>query len=128
LGQCLAVLRARFGIVRPTFAFPYGELSDELIDVALHLGVTCCLSTRQALVDTSDDPSIWGRFEVNESDSSAALAAKLSGWYSAVVKFGKLVVRPLKKTKRTTGRTAISGRSAMAFAELSRTREALSSP
>lgn len=94
LTLCLDVLRERFAIDQPTFAFPFGDLSDELIGIAMGLGTICCLSTRPLRVLPGDDPRNWGRFEAMASDTPAALAAKLSGWYTAVATTGKALARP----------------------------------
>src|SRR6185436_10699756 len=37
---CLDVLRERFGIERPTFAFPYGEATAELVEASRQVGVS----------------------------------------------------------------------------------------
>jgi peptidoglycan/xylan/chitin deacetylase (PgdA/CDA1 family) len=87
---CLDVLRERFDIVRPAFAFPYGVSSSEMIAAVKELDVACALTTKHQRVRASNDPYRWGRFYVGESDSSATLAAKLSGWYSTLA-------TPLKK-------------------------------
>jgi hypothetical protein len=39
------------------------------------------LTTESELVKAGDDPFNWGRFAVLETDTAAALAAKLGGWY-----------------------------------------------
>jgi peptidoglycan/xylan/chitin deacetylase (PgdA/CDA1 family) len=84
LARCLDVLNERFGIDRPTFAFPFGDQDSTMIEAARRLGVDCCLNSRQRRVLAQDDPYHWGRFIVEESDTAAVLAAKLSGWYSAI--------------------------------------------
>ena len=48
--QCLDVLRDRFGIDRPTFAFPYGVFSPELIEAAKQFEVACALTTKHQRV------------------------------------------------------------------------------
>jgi peptidoglycan/xylan/chitin deacetylase (PgdA/CDA1 family) len=128
MSECLNVLRERFGIERPTFAFPYGELSPELIDVAMEVGVACCLSTRQLKVCAADDPRNWGRFEATASDSPAALAAKLSGWYTAVASAGKSIVRPLRKREHRTNLQSEGRLQDAPRRELPRASEALSTP
>jgi hypothetical protein len=97
LNCCLAVLRDRFGLVRPLFAFPFGEFSTELMNVAAQLNVFGCLTTRHRRVNPGDDAFIFGRFNVEEGDSPAVLAAKLSGWRTAVAAVGEKLVRPLGK-------------------------------
>jgi peptidoglycan/xylan/chitin deacetylase (PgdA/CDA1 family) len=94
---CLAVLRDRFGLDRPLFAFPFGEFCTELINVAAQLNVCGCLTTRHRRVNPGDDSFIFGRFNVEGGDSPAVLAAKLSGWRTAVAAVGEKLVRPLGK-------------------------------
>ena len=81
----------RFGIDRPTFAFPYGDANAELIDAARQLDVACGLTTRHQLVRPSDDIYSWGRFYAGATDTPVVLAAKLSGWYTSVATAGKTV-------------------------------------
>lgn len=95
LQLCLDTLHDRFGIEQPTFAFPFGDMNQELIGVAKELGVTCCLSTQHCRVLPSDDVYQWGRFYAGPTDSAAVLAAKLSGWYSTVGTIGKTLARPV---------------------------------
>jgi peptidoglycan/xylan/chitin deacetylase (PgdA/CDA1 family) len=95
LTECLGVLVDKFGIVHPTFALPYGAADDDMIEVARQLPLACCLSTRARPVRASDDEFTWGRFDVSQHDTAGVLAAKLSGWYSAVTAAGKKLVRPL---------------------------------
>jgi peptidoglycan/xylan/chitin deacetylase (PgdA/CDA1 family) len=97
---CLGVLLDRFGIECPSFTFPYGDMSPELVDSAERLGVTCSLSTRPERVLPECSPYEWGRFWVDSGDSPTALAAKLSGWYSAVHSVGKRLSSPLAKVAR----------------------------
>jgi peptidoglycan/xylan/chitin deacetylase (PgdA/CDA1 family) len=86
LEVCVQILRSRFGIETVPFAFPYGSprngfTSPELRAAAREVGVTCGFSTRAMLVDPRTDPFTWGRFTAFSWDTSATLAAKLSGWY-----------------------------------------------
>ena len=95
LATCLDVLRQRFGIVRPAFAFPYGASSAELIATARQAGVSCCLSTRTARIHVGQDEFQWGRFGVEANDAADVLAAKLTGWYTSVSQAAKTIARPL---------------------------------
>jgi peptidoglycan/xylan/chitin deacetylase (PgdA/CDA1 family) len=104
LRLCLDVLQNRFGIDRPTFAFPFGDTSLELVQVAKQLGVSCCVTTRRRRVRSGDDPFRWGRFGVQPIDTAATLAAKLSGWYEAVVTMGKTLTFPLATLARVARR------------------------
>ena len=83
----LRELHNRLGVVRPTFAFPYGTAhagftGGELLTIARQLDLQCALSTESVLVIPGSDPFGWGRFNSFPWDTSATLAAKLSGWYS----------------------------------------------
>jgi peptidoglycan/xylan/chitin deacetylase (PgdA/CDA1 family) len=87
LQRCVEVLQERFGIHEATFAFPYGcpnagFAGAELMAVAKETGVRCALTTVSDTVDVTTDPFGWGRFHVFEWETSAALAAKIEGWYS----------------------------------------------
>jgi len=99
---CLGLLRDRFGIDRPTFAFPFGAKDAEMIEIAKRVGVSCCLSTEYRRVGPGDDEFHWGRFNVEASDTAATLAAKLSGWYTSVVAARKTLSRPLANVVRPT--------------------------
>jgi len=92
---CLDVLGNHFDIRRPAFAYPYGYANAELIDVARQLDVACCATTRHQPVRSSDDICSWGRFYAGATDTPSVLAAKLSGWYTAVAATGKRVLRPV---------------------------------
>lgn len=76
-----AVLRDRFGVTLPTFAFPYGIAGTELAEAARRAGMRCSLSTAAALIRPGSDPFTWGRFGVDESDTASTIAARLDGWY-----------------------------------------------
>jgi peptidoglycan/xylan/chitin deacetylase (PgdA/CDA1 family) len=97
---CLDVLSDRFGITRPTFAFPYGAVSAELVDAARQLEISCALTVRHRRVQAQDDLFQWGRFDVSPGDTPAMIAAKLSGWYPALATTAKEVVRPLAMISR----------------------------
>lgn len=86
LVRCVEVLAERFGVSSPSFAFPYGVrklgyTSPALIEAARRTGVTCSLSTEAELADPAGDPFSWGRFEIGDRDSAAAIAARLDGWF-----------------------------------------------
>jgi len=101
---CLDVLSDRFGITRPTFAFPYGAVSAELVDAARQLEISCALTVRHRRVQAHDDLFQWGRFDVGPADTPAMIAAKLSGWYPALATTAKEVVRPLATISRAAAR------------------------
>jgi glycosyltransferase involved in cell wall biosynthesis/peptidoglycan/xylan/chitin deacetylase (PgdA/CDA1 family) len=94
LNQCVEVLQDSFGITNPTFAFPYGADSPELIDAAKRVGVACSLSTRPQRVVEHEDAFQWGRFTVEEDDTPTVLAAKLSGWYTTTANICKTLGQP----------------------------------
>ena len=94
LEENLAVLRDRFDIEEPTFAFPYGTKRDgfaspELASVVRQAGARCCLTTQRAIVRSGDNPFDWGRFAAEDHDTAATLAGKLGGWYEAVRALGR---------------------------------------
>lgn len=45
------------------------------------------LTTQRKLIEPLTDPFDWGRLNVEQYDSGATLAAKLSGWYGAIYDF-----------------------------------------
>lgn len=86
LGVCVEQLRERLGIVRPTFAFPFGRVAEgfadeSLVEAARGAGVRCSLTTACQPIDAVEDPFHWGRFNVFDWDGGATLNARLSGWY-----------------------------------------------
>ncbi len=99
LELCLDVLRERFGIESPAFAFPFGANSPELIETARSAGVSCCMSTRPTRVRPGDDPFSWGRFDVEDRDSPAVLAAKLAGWYTVADGARRVLAHPIKSIR-----------------------------
>jgi peptidoglycan/xylan/chitin deacetylase (PgdA/CDA1 family) len=102
------ILRERFGIEHPSFAFPFGMTSSELVDAARAVGVCCALTTRSDRVRPGDDPYAWGRFSADDSDTPATLAAKLRGWYAPVAAALRGVKHPLRTLMGGgAGRTAV---------------------
>ncbi len=104
LATCLDVLAERFGVVRPAFAFPWGASSPELLDAVRQAGASCSVSTRCERVGPDDDVFQWGRFGVEATDTAGVLAAKLSGWYTAVATAGKAISQPISTVARTARR------------------------
>jgi peptidoglycan/xylan/chitin deacetylase (PgdA/CDA1 family) len=104
MALCLGELDERFGIVEPTFAYPYGDVNAELADVARQLGVACSVTTRHQQVRATDDICRWGRFYAGATDTPAILAAILSGWYSTVAAAGKTLARPFSHRGLNAGR------------------------
>jgi len=97
LAENLAVLRERFGIERPPFAFPYGTksagfVSRELVSAARQAGVTCSLTTEGRLVRRGDSPFDWGRFAAEEHDTARTLAARLGGWHEVLRGLGRRII------------------------------------
>lgn len=89
-----AALQREFEIEQPLFSFPFGIADEELIRVARQAGMRCGLTTQPRLVHAASDPFTWGRFHVAQSDSSATLTVKLSGWYDAL----RQLSRPFQST------------------------------
>jgi peptidoglycan/xylan/chitin deacetylase (PgdA/CDA1 family) len=85
----LSILRDRFGVDRPTFAFPYGEFDGELVESARQLTLACAVTSRNERIASGHDMFAWGRFHVSQSDTAAMLAAKLSGWYPMLAAAGR---------------------------------------
>jgi peptidoglycan/xylan/chitin deacetylase (PgdA/CDA1 family) len=113
LELCLEVLRARFDLVRPAFAFPYGSpykgyAGDDLVAVARLTDVSCALSTESTLADPASDPFRWGRFPVFAWDTAATLAGKLAGWYSWTGRLkGRLLSSPWRPRPPTPIHVAV---------------------
>ena len=81
----LRVLREKFGITQPSFAFPFGSYDSGLIAAARDAGVACALTTDPKRVSARADPYSWGRFMVRESDSPTMLTLKLDGWCTGLL-------------------------------------------
>ena len=84
--NCAAFLQENFGLTDATFAFPYGTkrlgfAGETLARVVRESGLLCSLTTEWELARLDGDPFDWGRFQVDQRDSAAILAGKLSGWY-----------------------------------------------
>src|SRR5262249_9632394 len=62
LAASVALLRDRFGVAEPTFAFPYGITDPALAGAARWAGVRCGLTTQEQLAGPQEDPFTWGRF------------------------------------------------------------------
>ena len=96
LARCAAVLKMRWNIERPTFAFPFGTPSlgfadARLRDAAKAAGMSCSLTSECRINDVTGDPYRWGRLNVFEWDTAATLQARLHGWYSWMPRaWGKL--------------------------------------
>ena len=95
LNLSVGFLSETFGISSPSFAFPFGFATAEMIDVARASGVSCALSTRHECIRPGTDPFHWGRFNVRDSDTPATLAAKIDGWYTVVAGVARSIKAPL---------------------------------
>jgi peptidoglycan/xylan/chitin deacetylase (PgdA/CDA1 family) len=105
------IVRSCFDQQNVTFAFPFGSghcgfVSDELIVAARYTGVTCGLTTENAVIDLRSDPFRWGRFTAFRWDTSATLAGKLHGWFSWAPKLRQRLARampcaPFRRGART---------------------------
>jgi peptidoglycan/xylan/chitin deacetylase (PgdA/CDA1 family) len=123
---CLDVLRDQFGVVRPTFAFPYGEMDDELVEATRQLDLSCAVTVRQRRVRPGDDLFRWGRFHVGPRDTPTMLAGKLSGWYPSFIAASKAVLRPWRTMARVARRPHKANTLKRANADASLTGSALS--
>ena len=83
LGESVDWLAREFGIVRPTFSYPYGLVDDWLAGVVAASGCRCGLTTESRLIRPGDDPFWWGRFGAEDNESAGMLLGKLSGWFEA---------------------------------------------
>ncbi len=102
----IELLRAEFGVQRPTFAFPHGIHDQPMLDVARDLEIRCALTTVPGLIDISTDPLGWGRFSVESHDTAATLAGKLGGWYTSLTHRLRGLGR--SATRRTTAAPSAS--------------------
>lgn len=82
--RSLEVLREFFGIVRASFAFPFGYFSREMVEVSRAVGLKCALTAEPRLVLPNADPFSWGRFTVTDRDTACSLSLKFNCWYSAM--------------------------------------------
>lgn len=89
------IVRDRFGVDNPTFSFPFGLATEEMIVVARQAGVACALHTRPERVAAGADPFRWGRFTCSDLDTAATLAAKLNGWYTPIADVLRSVKKPI---------------------------------
>jgi peptidoglycan/xylan/chitin deacetylase (PgdA/CDA1 family) len=78
------VLRNAFGLMKPTFAFPYGYFDADLVAIVRQSGMACALTVDQELVPPEADPFSWGRLTVHEHDTATTLDFKLRGWYTVL--------------------------------------------
>jgi peptidoglycan/xylan/chitin deacetylase (PgdA/CDA1 family) len=121
---CLEVLRDRFGIERPAFAFPYGYKSPELVEAAKRLGVACSLSTRARRVSPGDDEYEWGRLWAEENDTPTMLAAKMD-WFSSIADVGESILAGLERVTSSKASRQLRG---TAQGDLPRTRKEMVLP
>jgi peptidoglycan/xylan/chitin deacetylase (PgdA/CDA1 family) len=95
LRASFTILSQRFGIVHPSFAFPFGHTSPELIAAALEEDVSCALTVRAERARLERNWPCFGRFCVEDDDTAATIAAKLAGWYEPVDRALHALARPL---------------------------------
>jgi peptidoglycan/xylan/chitin deacetylase (PgdA/CDA1 family) len=79
--RSLACLRARLGVTGAGYAFPFGFFDPPMVAAARQAGVPYALTCTSELVRPGSNCFAWGRFAVEQSDTAATLAGKLSGWY-----------------------------------------------
>jgi peptidoglycan/xylan/chitin deacetylase (PgdA/CDA1 family) len=95
LSVSLDILRERFGISQPTFTFPFGLTTPEMIEAAEQAGVACALGIRPERIHPTADPFHWGRFTASDLDTASTLVAKLNGWYTPVADVLRKIKRPM---------------------------------
>lgn len=113
LRQSLEVLRDSLGLEQPTFAFPFGAYDSELVAVARETGLRCALTAECQRVLLQTDPFTWGRFTVLQSDNTATLLLKLSGWYTTLRTVWKWLRRPWHTNEARFGRQDTNPRGTM---------------
>jgi peptidoglycan/xylan/chitin deacetylase (PgdA/CDA1 family) len=91
----LAMLRDRFGVERPTFAYPYGAIRPEMIERVRTMDLSAAVTTRAARIRPDADRYAWGRFTADQRDTARTLSAKLSGWYEPIATCLRAARRPL---------------------------------
>jgi peptidoglycan/xylan/chitin deacetylase (PgdA/CDA1 family) len=89
LAASAAVLRNEFGLTAPPFAFPFGVYDPAMVAAVRAAGLRCALTTAMDVVRPGADPFGWGRFNVEDGDTSAALCGYLGGWYSLFRRVGR---------------------------------------
>jgi peptidoglycan/xylan/chitin deacetylase (PgdA/CDA1 family) len=104
LALSLAVLRDSLGVEQPSFAFPFGYHDPDLIAAARDSGLFCALITEPELVLPQANPFSWGRFLVKQSDTSATLLLKLTGWYTVLRNSWRWLRRPWHTDRSLFGR------------------------
>lgn len=78
-------LRRRLSIKQPTLSLPYGIVREGFAgptyyETARQMGLSCCLTTEEEVVDGNRSPFGWGRFIAEQNDSAGTLSVKLDGW------------------------------------------------
>jgi peptidoglycan/xylan/chitin deacetylase (PgdA/CDA1 family) len=84
-------LRSELNVHHPSFAFPFGRFTAEMLAAVRRAGLTCGLTTVGASVDPSQSPFGWGRFHVEAWDTASTLASKLNGWYDWLPRPGRML-------------------------------------
>ena len=83
LGESLDWLTSHFGLIEPTFSYPYGLVTPAMDRIVRASGCRAALTTESRLVRPSDDPFSWGRFGAGPRETPTMLIGKLSGWFEA---------------------------------------------
>jgi peptidoglycan/xylan/chitin deacetylase (PgdA/CDA1 family) len=94
LAQSRELLQERFGLDRPTFAFPFGQHNPELVEIVRESGMACALTAEAHCIAPQAEPFAWGRFNVCEWDDASTLVFKLSGGYTYLRKAWHWLRRP----------------------------------
>ncbi len=98
---CQEELFSRFGVEKPTFAFPYGTKhlgfsGPVLAAAAEKAGLLCSLTTEDVQVTAESSPFDWGRFTAEQFDTPRTLAAKLDGSFSKAKQTWQRISSPFK--------------------------------
>jgi peptidoglycan/xylan/chitin deacetylase (PgdA/CDA1 family) len=94
LACSLDVLRDRLRVEQASFAFPFGYYDADMVAAVREAGMSCALTADQELVLPQADPFSWGRFCVDQSDTTSTLALKLNGWYTRLRRAWHWLRRP----------------------------------
>jgi peptidoglycan/xylan/chitin deacetylase (PgdA/CDA1 family) len=89
LQHCVQFLAEQYSVANPTFAFPFGYHTSEMIRVVQDARLPCALTVRQRMADRADSPFKWGRFEASQYDNAHTLSVCLNGWYDYISRVRK---------------------------------------
>jgi peptidoglycan/xylan/chitin deacetylase (PgdA/CDA1 family) len=87
LRKCMQFLHKHFGIAMPTFAFPFGYTTPEMIQVVQDAGLPYTLNVDEGLANPAGSPFEWGCFEASQFCNAHTLSVCLSRGYNHVQRF-----------------------------------------